>query len=190
MTLYLRGQYSRIFNINDNGDLTISDLKHLNNTEAHLVAIAKDSGSPPRETSVPVLVRFGEQIFLQRKSHKTENEKFTLTVVLGLLLTIFLIVCMGLLIYICKDKKKRKMSPVHHETDHGSNLWTNNPTPFSRSEPDLYMATSTKSSSVTSLPQLANSQVALNPLNPQSNQRYASVTNLPTGTIIIFAIAD
>ena len=52
-----------------------------------------------------------------------------------------------------------------------------------RSETDLYMASgSTKSSSVTSLPQLAmagSTEVALNPLNPQSNSKYASsVTSL------------
>ena len=40
------------------GDLVIDDLDHLNHTETQIIAIARDSGSPPRETSVPVVVRF------------------------------------------------------------------------------------------------------------------------------------
>ena len=64
------------------------------------------------------------------------------------------------------------------------------PNHLHRSEPDLYLHSgSTKSSSVTSLPQLTHhnsssnnnlvnpNPVALNPLNPQSSQRYASVEN-------------
>ena len=47
---------------------------------------------------------------------------------------------------------------------------------------------STKSSSVASLPQLAASNltstnVALNPLNPQSNSRYATSVNMSPGSI-------
>ena len=87
-----------IFSVNDQGDLTLDDLDHLNTTETHLVAVAKDSGSPPRETSVPVLIRFGEDLFAryQTSTRDPDHEKFTLTVVLGLLLTVFLIIILGL----------------------------------------------------------------------------------------------
>ena len=58
VSLHLRGPYARIFKVATNGDLVIDDLDHLNHTETQIIAIARDSGSPPRETSVPVVVRF------------------------------------------------------------------------------------------------------------------------------------
>ena len=109
VSLHLRGPYARIFKVSNDGNLILDDLTHLNHTEAHFVAVARDSGSPPRETSVPVVVRFEDQLTqLSHQSRASENEKFTLTVVLGLLLTVFLIIISGLVIYICKDKKRRK----------------------------------------------------------------------------------
>ena len=57
VSLHLRGPYARIFKVATNGDLVIDDLDHLNHTETQIIAIARDSGSPPRETSVPVVVR-------------------------------------------------------------------------------------------------------------------------------------
>ena len=58
VSLHLRGPYARIFKVATNGDLVIDDLDHLNHTETQIIAIARDSGSPPRETSVPVVVRY------------------------------------------------------------------------------------------------------------------------------------
>jgi len=198
VSLYLRGPYARIFKIATNGDLVIDDLDHLNHTETQIIAIARDSGSPPRETSVPVVVRFVDT-HLKHLSHQSRsgiNEKFTLTVVLGLLLTVFLVLCLGLSIYICKDRTKRKNSPSpsfeseQHQQMNGNDpasLWRSpsSGVPIAhRSETDLYMASgSTKSSSVTSLPHhlamSGSTEVALNPLNPQSHSKYASsVTSL------------
>jgi hypothetical protein len=178
--------------------------RHLNSTEAHLVAVAKDSGIPPRQTSVSILVRFGEELLQEQFRHRNirrngeEDEKFTLTVVLGLLLTVFLVISLALVIYICKDKKKAKrLSPLNApirpqnlnpEVNGGGSppnetrVWSNS---HHRSEPDLYMVSgSTKSSSVTSLPGLSSSEVALNPLNPQSNNnRYNFVDHRPSSSI-------
>lgn len=185
ITMDLKGPYARIFRITSEGELSLNEVEHLNNTEAHLVAVARDSGHPPRETSVPVLVRFGRELLLQRIQGK-DNDKFTLTVVLGLLLSVFLIISVGLFVYICKDKKAARKSnnnSVSNSPEMDPNpgrLWSNaQAASLHRSEPDLYMtATSTKSSSVTSLPQLAGStQVMLNPLNPHSpnhHQRHPS----------------
>ena len=69
--------------------------------------------------------------------------------------TVFLILCLGLVIYICKDKTKRKNSPspsleseehrqtVERNTD-PSNIWRSPPVggipQTYRSETDLYMA--------------------------------------------------
>ena len=68
--------YFRIFKVSNSGELVIDDLEHLNNTEAHIVAIARDSGSPPRETSVPVLVRFNDQL-KKLQSRAQDHDKFT-----------------------------------------------------------------------------------------------------------------
>ena len=101
--------------------------------------------------------------------------------------------CSLSVVYICKDKKKHnknitprtspESSTVQGDPD-PSRIWVTHPNHLHRSEPDLYLHSgSTKSSSVTSLPQLthhnssSNNPVALNPLNPQSSQRYASVEN-------------
>ena len=187
-TLHLRGPYSRIFQVTNDGDLIIDDLSHLNNTEAHLVAIARDSGIPPRETSVPVVVRFSDTLLKlsSQQSRAKDSQRFTLTVVLGLLLSVFLIICLGLLVYICKDKKRqRKNSPSNSPSPQNSNSvmsdqW--NSQGHQRSmETDIYQIGSTKSSSVTSLPQLTglgSTTVALNPLNPYSQQKYASSLNI------------
>jgi len=44
----------------------------------NLVVVAKDSGTPPRETSVPVVIHFPNQEVASLK--QKENEAFTLTV--------------------------------------------------------------------------------------------------------------
>lgn len=123
VSLHLKGPYARIFSISRDGELVISAIDHLNSTEAHLIAVAQDSGIPPRQTSVPIMVKFADRVSEKFRKSRTEDEKFTLTVVLGLLLTVFLIVIVGLFAYICKQKKRRKeeirISPDHSNTsDH------------------------------------------------------------------------
>ncbi len=166
------------------------------------MVVAKDSGTPPRQTSVPVVVKFEEEFFYQnggvygnRKSADLEDEKFTLTVVLGLLLTVFLIISVILVGYICKDKRKStsRTSPlISPSALPTSSVHEVNGQPNGRhhmqlhkSEPDLYggASGSTKSSSAESLPGYHNQhQVALNPLNPQSH-KYGSAYGLDQTTI-------
>ena len=58
------------------GDLVIDDLDHLNHTETQIIAIARDSGSPPRETSVPVVVRFvGKKLHLRVDMVRTNHNE-------------------------------------------------------------------------------------------------------------------
>ena len=66
------------------------------------------------ESFLTYFIKSFSDTHLKHLSHQSRsgiNEKFTLTVVLGLLLTVFLVLCLGLIIYICKDRTKRKNSP-------------------------------------------------------------------------------
>ena len=66
------------------------------------------------ESFLTYFIKSFSDTHLKHLSHQSQsgiNEKFTLTVVLGLLLTVFLVLCLGLIIYICKDRTKRKNSP-------------------------------------------------------------------------------
>ena len=67
-------------------------------TEAHVVVVAKDSGIPPRETSVPVVVHFPNHRASELKAK--EDEAFTLMVVFGLVLSVLFIVIVLMAAYI------------------------------------------------------------------------------------------
>ncbi|XP_037076459.1 protocadherin-like wing polarity protein stan [Pollicipes pollicipes] len=62
VSLGLMGQDARAFSVSKEGDLVIRDLSVLNSSVAHLVAVARDSGVPPRRSSVPVTVRFPQEL--------------------------------------------------------------------------------------------------------------------------------
>lgn len=119
VSLHLKGPYARIFSISRQGELVIDAIDHLNSTEAHLIAVAQDSGIPPRQTSVPIMVKFADRVSEKFRKSK-DDEKFTLTVVLGLLLTVFLIVIVGLFTYICKQKKRRRKSEARISPDNST----------------------------------------------------------------------
>lgn len=42
-----------MFSIEDSGDILLGDLSDLNTSTAHLVAVATDTGIPPRQVSEP-----------------------------------------------------------------------------------------------------------------------------------------
>ena len=63
--LQLQGADARAFHIFPSGDLIIAEPLRLNRTtEAHLVVVAEDSGTPPRLSSVPVVVSFPKKILI------------------------------------------------------------------------------------------------------------------------------
>ncbi|XP_076032674.1 protocadherin Fat 4-like Cad96Ca isoform X2 [Oratosquilla oratoria] len=101
----LGGQDARAFTVTSKGELLIRDVTRLNTTEAHIVVVAKDSGVPPRQASVPVTVRFPAG--LVRSSPLTASSSFLLMVIFGALLGVFVFVIICLAIYIHKNKKYR-----------------------------------------------------------------------------------
>ena len=76
--------------------------------EAHIVVVAKDSGTPARQTSVAVVVSFGEDSnkYGRRLSgfENIEDDALTLAISLGLVVVVFLIVIVSLIAYICNSK--------------------------------------------------------------------------------------
>ena len=72
--------------------------RSMNVSEAHVVVVAKDSGIPPRETSVPVVVHFPNHRASELKAK--EDEAFTLMVVFGLVLSVAFIVILMMAVYI------------------------------------------------------------------------------------------
>ena len=76
--------------------------------EAHIVVVAKDSGTPARQTSVAVAVSFGEDSnkYGRRLSgfENLEDDALTLAVSLGLGVVVCLVVIVSLIVYICNNK--------------------------------------------------------------------------------------
>ncbi|XP_053211587.1 protocadherin-16-like [Panonychus citri] len=58
----VKGPFARSFTIDRNGKISITSLKGLNTSQAHLIVMASDSGSPPRSSSVPVTVQFSPNL--------------------------------------------------------------------------------------------------------------------------------
>ena len=70
--------------------------------------VAKDSGTPARQTSVAVAVSFGEDSnkYGRRLSgfENLEDDALTLAVSLGLGVVVCLVVIVSLIVYICNNK--------------------------------------------------------------------------------------
>ncbi|KAG6443970.1 hypothetical protein O3G_MSEX003096 [Manduca sexta] len=62
--LALHGPAASMFYVNSDGDMFLREevLPSLNSSVLHVVATAYDSGSPPKQTSVPVIVHVGEEL--------------------------------------------------------------------------------------------------------------------------------
>lgn len=107
----LMGPDSRAFSVTTDGDLVLNDLDRLNSSVAHLVAVARDSGVPPRRSSVPITVKFPQQL-LSASTAQAESSAL-LMIILGSMLGALLLVILTLGIYIKKHKKDRIASSQH-----------------------------------------------------------------------------
>ncbi|UYV70605.1 hypothetical protein LAZ67_8000007 [Cordylochernes scorpioides] len=91
-----------MFSINGRGELRVRDLGALNHSAAHLVVVARDSGDPPRQASVPVSIQFAGDL-LRRSAAARDEGPFILMVVFGILLGTLLVVIVTLAVYIVKQ---------------------------------------------------------------------------------------
>ncbi|XP_030565776.1 protocadherin beta-11 isoform X1 [Drosophila novamexicana] len=107
LELSLRGQHAGLFEIDATGNIYMrpEQLQSLNESTVHLIAIATDSGVPPRSTSVPVSVTM-EGLTL---AHSAWNN--SMLGMFGMIVGLFLLIIMALSCYIVRSKKQRKSSP-------------------------------------------------------------------------------
>lgn len=95
-----------MFAIADTGDITLGDLSDLNTSTAHLVAVATDTGIPPRQASVPVIVHLPDTVI--RSAGRTSVNNHTVFVVFGVILGVLSIVIVALVVHIQKKYFKKK----------------------------------------------------------------------------------
>ncbi|XP_073819590.1 protocadherin Fat 4-like Cad96Ca [Musca autumnalis] len=130
LELSLRGQHAGLFEIDNNGNIYMrpEQLQTLNESTIHLIAIATDTGVPPRSTSVPVAVTM-EGVALAQASWSN-----SILGMFGIIVGLFILIILALTCYIVRYKNKaRKTSPslgrnrVHshgHSTVSSANLVT------------------------------------------------------------------
>ncbi|KAF2362253.1 Cadherin [Trinorchestia longiramus] len=104
--LTLLGDDARYFSIDSSlGQLRLLSLEGLNTSEAHLVVMARDSGNPPRQTSVPVTVKFPRAL---ASASFQPSWWFLLVLIFGGLLGVLILIVICLAVYIHKNKKFRE----------------------------------------------------------------------------------
>ncbi|XP_075236204.1 protocadherin Fat 4-like Cad96Ca [Lycorma delicatula] len=108
ITLSLRGPAARMFSIDDSGDIRINDLTALNSSTAHLVAVATDTGIPPRQASVPVIVHLPEAVVWRAGNGAwVGGASFIVVAVFGSILAVLALIIIILILYIHKHKRPK-----------------------------------------------------------------------------------
>ncbi|KAI9579771.1 hypothetical protein GQX74_000559 [Glossina fuscipes] len=116
LELSLRGQHAGLFEIDNIGNIYMrpEQLHQLNESVIHLIAIARDSGVPPRSTSVPVTVTM-EGVTLAQSSWSN-----SLLAMFVALVAIFIIIILALICCIVHYKSKtRKTTPALARSNRG-----------------------------------------------------------------------
>lgn len=110
VTLSLRGPYEKMFSINDSGLISIADVSGINTSTIHLVAVATDTGNPPRQASVPAIIHFPEAVVLQASSRLNPGTSSTVLIILAAVLILLAFVIIVLILYIHKNKRTKDSS--------------------------------------------------------------------------------
>ncbi|KAJ0181504.1 hypothetical protein K1T71_003589 [Dendrolimus kikuchii] len=111
VALTLRGADASMFYMNESGDMFLRQevLPTLNATVLHVVATAVDSGSPPRQTSVPVIVHLNERL-VGGASEVHMSSVAVVALFAAALVLLALLVC-ALLAYIYRVRRSKPTSP-------------------------------------------------------------------------------
>ncbi|KAG7199209.1 hypothetical protein KM043_018080 [Ampulex compressa] len=115
ISLSLRGPDARFFEIRDNGDLMIRSMSHFNGSLARLVAVASDSGRPPRSSMVPVIVHIPNNGILPiaaRAAPAWLGNGVLLVAIFGAILGLLGVIILVLILYIYKNKKPKSGGSV------------------------------------------------------------------------------
>lgn len=100
--LIFLSSFLSLFRIKETGELSIASLQSLNSSDAHVVAIATDSGLPPRQTSVPITIHFPNEVVSAAKTLLSGGENFLMITVFSSLLILLLLIIIALGVYIHK----------------------------------------------------------------------------------------
>ncbi|KAH8267648.1 hypothetical protein KR018_012374 [Drosophila ironensis] len=106
LELSLRGQHAGLFEIDSTGNIFMrpEQLQSLNESTVHLIAIATDTGVPPRSTSVPVSVTMEGLTLAQSGWNSNMLGMF------GMIVGLFLMIIVALSCYIVRSKRQGKSS--------------------------------------------------------------------------------
>ncbi|XP_047534082.1 protocadherin-16 [Vanessa atalanta] len=106
--LTLAGPGAEALEVSPSGDLYLREgaLATLNSTTLHVVATAQDSGSPPRQTSVPVVVRVPESLL---GAHVWRAHASPLFAAFACALALLALLLLALLAYLCRLKRRRQV---------------------------------------------------------------------------------
>ncbi|XP_052846341.1 protocadherin-16 isoform X2 [Drosophila gunungcola] len=104
LELSLRGQHAGLFEIDATGNIYMrpEQLQSLNESTVHLIAIATDTGVPPRSTSVPVSVTMEGLTLAQSGWNSNMLGMF------GMIMGLFLMIIVALSCYIVRSRKQGK----------------------------------------------------------------------------------
>ncbi|XP_053601681.1 protocadherin-16 isoform X2 [Plodia interpunctella] len=110
VALTLRGADATMFYMNDAGEMFLKAeaLSALNSSTLHVVATAVDSGTPPRQTSVPVIVHVSERLMSR------ELKGAGVLVVFAAALALLAILVCALLAYIYRVRRAKQAASSGH----------------------------------------------------------------------------
>ncbi|XP_077288016.1 protocadherin Fat 4-like Cad96Ca [Arctopsyche grandis] len=136
--LTLRGADASLFYITDQGEIFLREnaLSLVNSSIVHVVAMATDTGAPPRQTSVPLIVHFSEALMSVTNAATFSGNSMLLIIIFGTILGLLGIVIVILIGYIYKVKRPKsggnkvgtgfvqheKLPPPHNVAGAGTGL--------------------------------------------------------------------
>ncbi|XP_066596729.1 protocadherin beta-10 isoform X2 [Prorops nasuta] len=115
ISLSLRGPDARSFEIKDNGELILRYPGPFNGSLARLVAVASDSGQPPRSSMIPIIVHMpqtGSLPIAARAAPAWLGSSVLLIAVFGAVLGLLGVVILILILYIYKHKRPKSGGSV------------------------------------------------------------------------------
>ncbi|XP_031775715.1 protocadherin-16 isoform X3 [Apis florea] len=115
ISLSLRGPDARSFEIRDNGELILKSVATVNGSLARLVAVASDSGRPPRSSMIPVIVHVpnsGSLPIAARAAPAWLGGSVLLVAVFGAVLGLLGVIILVLILYIYKNKRPKTSGSV------------------------------------------------------------------------------
>ncbi|XP_014472129.1 PREDICTED: cadherin-8 [Dinoponera quadriceps] len=115
VSLSLRGPDARSFEVRDNGELVLRSLGPFNGSLARLVAVASDTGNPPRSSMIPIIVHIpngGSLPVAARAAPAWLGSSVLLIAIFAAVLGLLGVVILILILYIYKHKRPKSSNSV------------------------------------------------------------------------------